>query len=147
MDRMTPEERIAYAHGSLKRDMSEFEDYIIAMRERLKQARTVWIVSAVVSILGMATTAALAKLQSVRDWAIFVFVAAMFTIQGGISYAMFSIAIRMAKGLTHLLSHMIDDTSLRFGFEEMRLDGLDVKTQPIAPSPASVPGEGGKRTE
>lgn len=122
MDDMTPEERVAYSHGKIARDLRTFNAYISELLQMLKQSQYLWTTAMVISIIGMAMVVMIVGLHDMHDILVFVFVAAMFTIMRLISYNTLSKIIQMADGMMRLFSNLADDETLKFWFEEMKVE-------------------------
>jgi len=137
MEHMTPEERVAYSHGRINRDLGEFEEYISRMRRQLKQSMDVWLIAMLLSALGLIATIVLSGISDWRDYVFIGFVVLVFTILRVISYVTLTTLIQMADGLMRLFSRLADDLTLKYGFEELKLQS-DRKDNAQAQTP-SIP--------
>lgn len=143
MERMTPEERVAYSHGRINRDLGEFEEYISRMRRQLKQSMDVWVIAMLLSGVGLIATIMLSGISDWRDYVFIGFVVVTFTVLRAISYVTLTTMIQMADGLMRLFARLADDLTLKYGFEEMMLE----TTPPPTPPLTSTSGEGGEKAD
>ena len=120
MDTMTPEERIAYSHGRIKRDMDDFQRQIDLMHRDILRERNLWFILVVISTALIVAVFFFSGANSLYILIVTVFVT--FSVVCLVSYRAMKRQIAMLEGMHYLYSRLANDTTVKFVSESMKIE-------------------------
>lgn len=122
MESMTPEQRISYSHGRIKRDMDDFQRQIDRMHKDILRERYLWFVMVAISTALIVAVFYVAGASSFMDYALIVTVFVTFSVIRLVSYRAMKRQVAMLEGMQFLYSRLADDTTVKFVSESMKVD-------------------------
>jgi hypothetical protein len=124
---MTSGERVAYAHGKVRRDMQDFLRQIEIMYRRALFERVLLIVLAVAFSFIILAAFYFLRVTSTQGIFLLGVIAAVFVIGGLVSNNVIRRQVAMLRGLQFLYSKLADDETIKVVVETMQIEDVDVK--------------------
>lgn len=137
MNGMTPEERVSYSHGRIKRDMDDFQRQIDRMHHDIMRERNLWFALVAVSTVLIVAVFYLAGPNSIIDYILIATVFVAFTVIRFVSYSAMKRQIAMLEGMQFLYSRLANDTTVKFVSESMKVEDDAAKIEKLCEQKAS----------
>lgn len=127
MDKMTPRERVIFSHGKERADLEMFNAIIESANHDIRLDRLVWLAAVALATVAVVIGFVRHGVMDSHDIELIVVIALAFIVPRIVSY----LTINRLKWLVNLervaYNRLVNDVSLKFGFEELQQDEKDAK--------------------
>jgi hypothetical protein len=136
MEKLTPTERVSYAHGRIARDMQDFQRQIDNMHKVVLRERNAWIIAVIISTALITAAFYYSFPNTAIEFILIGLIVVGFVVIRFISFRSITRQIAMLEGMQFLYSRLANDTTIGFVTETMQAEEVaevigqvkDVKT-------------------